>query len=63
MISAESHIMLRQAAMAWALATTNKGESPEAVVARAETYLAFVLLPARDEVQTAMAERARATIQ
>lgn len=49
--------LLRQEALEKALRTAPAGEAYPAVLARAEAYLAFVLMPLRDD-QVALHERA-----
>jgi hypothetical protein len=63
MLNAIAHVNLRQRAMEWALASSDPDEKPEAVIARAEAYLAYVLYPVRPDVVEAMNERLKSTVQ
>lgn len=63
MLSAITHVQLRQLALQWAAGCSAEGESPEAILARAQAYLDFMIYPVKPEIVQAMREQAQATIQ
>ena len=61
-IDPSQHASVRQTVLSWAVTTSSKGESGEAILARAQTFLEFVLDPLRADLVQAALERSEAQL-